>query len=1020
MKIRGQDTEDISSPVLGSDVKVKKRREPLPAKLTPPTLSSVVERTRLFKLLDTAMQNQVVWLHAQAGAGKTTLVASYLSERKIKPLWYQIDARDADPATLFAYLRQAIGRLAPRKRETLPLLSPEYGLGLHVFARNFFEQLFARMRTPAVLVLDNYQDVAESAPVHDLLAQAISVLPQDAHIICISRADAPSAFARARAARQLISLGADSLTLTSEEARQIGASFAPGLPDHEVLALNERAGGWAAGLILLLEQSADSTLLPADDSNEHVFDFFSAEVMHLFEAEVQVFLSQSALFPVMDAALTAGLTGKSDAADILRSLVRRNYFIVRRPGKAMRYEFHPLFRDYLLSELRHRTSPETLRALQQRAGNLLVQIGEYDTAVDLLLAAEDFDGLTALIINQAENLVAEGRYQTLTQWLLAMPVEIRGTHPWLVYWLGISQMPFNPIAAREHFEQAYKAFDQNNDVAGLYLSWAGIADSFVLMWDDFSELKVWLEKYRTLRKTHPSFPSTQIEAIVQSAVFGALLYVHPFGKDFDEARKSVEAMVHVVSNPDFLLKMICNLTICYTWMGDFEDKRGILKLGRSVIEREEVTPIFNISITLFEGGLEWMTGNIQKSLASVATAQHIAEQSGVHFMDAVIQSQNVYAYGVSGDASKMEASLNRFRELLSAYRRVDVAHYNFQLGWCLSLNLNYKQALIHARQSLDVANQLSACAPLAYCQIGLAKALVHSGEYEEAYGLLSSVIEFASNQLKSDHFKMSALVILAYSWLKQGKLSECKTILQSAFGIGAQFGYITTLCMDHRILSKLCSHALLWNIEQEYTHALIIKWHLTPDQMTSDIESWPWPIKLYTLGSFSLIINGIPYSAGKKTPRKPFELLKLLVCRDGEIGIQEASNILWSEYDGLQAQNSLKATINRLRKIIGKESLLQKAGRLLLNKEVVWADIWAFDTLIKAIDSETLVDKACAFAHIHALYQGTLLPEDDLFWVIHKREHTQHMYVSALAKNDSSLQGQNVLPKDREFHNSTS
>ena len=69
-------------------------------KLAPPRLGRVFARDRLFAMLDALSQQPAVWLHAAPGAGKSTLVATWLQARQSKVLWLQVDAGDADPATL--------------------------------------------------------------------------------------------------------------------------------------------------------------------------------------------------------------------------------------------------------------------------------------------------------------------------------------------------------------------------------------------------------------------------------------------------------------------------------------------------------------------------------------------------------------------------------------------------------------------------------------------------------------------------------------------------------------------------------------------------------------------------------------------------------------------------------------------------------------------------------------------------------------------------------------------------------
>jgi LuxR family maltose regulon positive regulatory protein len=86
---------------------VATRRRVTLAKLTRPRLFDAMPRQRLFRLLDAARKRPITWVAAPPGAGKTTLVASYLESRKAPLFWYQLDASDADPATFFWYLVEA-------------------------------------------------------------------------------------------------------------------------------------------------------------------------------------------------------------------------------------------------------------------------------------------------------------------------------------------------------------------------------------------------------------------------------------------------------------------------------------------------------------------------------------------------------------------------------------------------------------------------------------------------------------------------------------------------------------------------------------------------------------------------------------------------------------------------------------------------------------------------------------------------------------------------------------------------
>src|SRR5262249_45681274 len=157
------------------------------AKTARPALARTVARPRLFRLLDRAAQRPVTWVWAPPGAGKTTMVASYLAARRRRALWYQMDAGDADAATFFYYL----GRAAPRRRRPLPLLTAEYRSGLAVFARRFFRELYGRLSGPFTVVLDNYQEIPPGSALHEVVAEAVAEIPEGVRLVVISRAEPP-------------------------------------------------------------------------------------------------------------------------------------------------------------------------------------------------------------------------------------------------------------------------------------------------------------------------------------------------------------------------------------------------------------------------------------------------------------------------------------------------------------------------------------------------------------------------------------------------------------------------------------------------------------------------------------------------------------------------------------------------------------------------------------------------------------------------------------------------------------
>jgi ATP/maltotriose-dependent transcriptional regulator MalT len=97
------------------------------AKLTRPRLHKAVARDRLYRLLDEGREHKrAICVVGPPGAGKTTLVASWLDARRTPGIWFQVDAGDADLATFFYYLAESGSPFAGKGKRRLPLLTPEY------------------------------------------------------------------------------------------------------------------------------------------------------------------------------------------------------------------------------------------------------------------------------------------------------------------------------------------------------------------------------------------------------------------------------------------------------------------------------------------------------------------------------------------------------------------------------------------------------------------------------------------------------------------------------------------------------------------------------------------------------------------------------------------------------------------------------------------------------------------------------------------------------------------------------
>ncbi|MBK8016674.1 MAG: hypothetical protein IPK20_08020 [Betaproteobacteria bacterium] len=300
------------------------------AKLMQPRLRRPVSRLQLFERLDGALaESRSIFVAGPPGAGKTTLVASWLDVRQTANLWFRVDPADRDPAAFFHYLREAVLGRSRRLRHAFPHLTPEYRSDIPGFARRFFRNMFRYVPDRSVFVFDNFQDIGSDAVMAPIMADLLSEVCGGSIVVIVSREEPPPCFARAAAEEILMRIDAADLRLTDGEAHAVARERFTGTADA-LAEVVKRADGWAAGLTLLLESASrqDQTARGRNASaSEELFGYLATQVFEQMPPEERDFLLDTAILPFFSAAMAADLTSNARAAQIISSLYRRHLFV---------------------------------------------------------------------------------------------------------------------------------------------------------------------------------------------------------------------------------------------------------------------------------------------------------------------------------------------------------------------------------------------------------------------------------------------------------------------------------------------------------------------------------------------------------------------------------------------------------------------------------------------------------------------------------------------------------------------
>jgi LuxR family maltose regulon positive regulatory protein len=142
---------------------------------------------------------------------------------------------------------------------------------------------------------------------------------------------------------------------------------------------------------------------------------------------------KTAFLPRMTAKMSEELAGITNAEAILSGMIRDNFFIEKHHSEVPVFQYHLLFRNFLLSQAKESFSQKVLLDLHQRAALLLEESGQMEEAAQVYMDQKNWEGLIQFIMKHAPSLLAQGRYQLLEDWLSGLPRELIENNSWILF-----------------------------------------------------------------------------------------------------------------------------------------------------------------------------------------------------------------------------------------------------------------------------------------------------------------------------------------------------------------------------------------------------------------------------------------------------------------------------------------------------------------------------------------------------------------------------------------------------------
>ncbi len=471
--------------------------------IPPQQRRGVVRRPRVEQRLISALDYPLTLVQAGTGYGKSTALAA-LAQSIPDLSWYTITQPDRDPPLFLAHLICSFERANPAWCQPALSLLEHTGGRVHPETLTpLLNALTQGLQRDTVLVLDDYHWVADVDEIASLVGRLLDYRPPRLHLVISSRQRPQLAgLTRWQAKGQVLNISRNDLAFTAAEIERLFTEqYGYPLRAEQAQALLAETEGWAIALQMIWQslQSAtparatpatrhaagtpadlDAVLSALPASLETLFDYLAQEVLARRPADVRRFLLHTSVLRELQPAACDHLLRWSSSAALLSQLEEEGFFVVRL-GDAYRY--HHLFHDFLRQQALK--ADYNVQALHREAATFFQQqandaasrdsggvaaprsISGVEEAIYHWLCAQEYATAAEMMVQASAALVRDGRVDTMSEWVTALPPIVLERFPTLMYRMGeLCRFASRFEEALAWYEQARQRYRGQEDPAG--------------------------------------------------------------------------------------------------------------------------------------------------------------------------------------------------------------------------------------------------------------------------------------------------------------------------------------------------------------------------------------------------------------------------------------------------------------------------------------------------------------------------------------------------------------------------
>ncbi|MCK5837191.1 MAG: protein MalT, partial [Desulfobacula sp.] len=727
------------------------------------------------------------------------------------------------------------------------------------------------------------------------------------------------------------------------------------------------------------------------------------------------------------------------ALKILTALEKRNLFIQRidSGSKQPKFKYHNLFRNFLLQDLLNTRGKEACKSLNRKAGKFFWDKKDHEQAMNYFVEAGAFSDIIHIIKIKGTDYIVNGKLSGLEKWIRCLPETMVQNDPWLIFFLTMTRRIRGGKKNIRDFKKALGLFERAHDIRGMLLSIAYLIEAAVFIRQPSGIILNWIkkgEKQLQLIRQKNRYPWARA-SLWQKMGLGYIAGDGNIPKGISACRNAI-LLGRQITNADLVLNASITMTFGYVQAGDFVNARQMLSKIKNITQEGQhpeyraLKGIVDIDFALKNGRFDVAGQLLVRSEADIekfgliflypgfveARALHLvytkqfeeAQQMADHLNDFSILEGNDFYKGISHRIKALsflqeEKFKEAGREIKKALKELDLAKkgdtHHFlaqQLAGMIFFRSNEflkaKNMLIPALEYFEsISSEL--CCSESWFALGLISWELN--ETKAAFSYLSRGLEKAFHEeyvlfpLIGEKVLIKALFLMtAYDKIKSAESYVVSLILRcDPAHVFEQMDRVLTLGKQGQ------KKRLIKNLRPVYKSLL-------PG------------IRIETLGQFNIFWNGNVLDNKAFEGVKPVLLLKAIVLHGlKDIPKEILIDDLWPEATKKAGDKNFKINLHRLRKAVepnpkkefGYSYIIQKAGRISLDPELVTIDVDEFIAFgIRAAENErnNEIETALEFYEKAVkIYKGDYFAEEPyLEWISWKRNLFKARFVKLLQK----------------------